>query len=510
MKPFRPARLAAAVLSALAVSLTACASPGSPPAEADALAIVVARPFDIAGLDPGFLTENAQVVDNIFDTLATRDADMKLVPSLAESWEQVSDNLWEFTLRQDVEFTNGEKFDAAAVKFSIDRVLDPENQAPTLSYISTVAEVKAVDDYTAQVVTKNPDPLIPTRFSRYPTEVVPPAYVAEVGQEAFAQKPIGTGPYVFDSWDKGTSVTLLRNESYWGEKPEVAKVTFKAYPEAATRVSALERGEVDLVTGVGADQREKIEKSESAYLSTVERAGNIVYIGLKTEAAPFDDLKVRQALNYAIDKKSIVDFVLQGAAVATNSIIGPSDFGYAGEPAGYDYDPEKAKQLLAEAGYADGFEVQLDTVNWYLKNTDVAQAVAEQLRAVGVTVAINDVESSVYRQTVPAGQQSPMYVLGWSSTNTLDADAAIFAILRSGESYSTYDNPEVDKLLDEARFATTDTPRADLYKQIQDLYIADAPRIFLYQENQYYGISNKIDWQGRIDTALPVETIKAK
>ena len=148
--------------------------------------------------------------------------------------------------------------------------------------------------------------------------------------------------------------------------------------------------------------------------------------------------------------------------------------------------------------------------NWYLKNTDVAQAVAEQLRAVGVTVAINDVESSVYRQTVPAGQQSPMYVLGWSSTNTLDADAAIFAILRSGESYSTYDNPEVDKLLDEARFATTDTPRADLYKQIQDLYIADAPRIFLYQENQYYGISNKIDWQGRIDTALPVETIKAK
>ncbi len=474
------------------------------------LEITIARAFDIAGLDPGFLTENAQVVDNIFDTLVTRNENMELVPSLAESWQQVEDTVWEFKLRQDVEFTNGEKFNAEAVKYSIDRVLNPDNNAPTLSYISTVKEVKVVDDYTVQIITNESDPLIPTRFSRYPTEVVAPAYAEEVGQEEFAQNPIGTGPYQFESWDKGTSVTLVRNDKYWGEAPEVAKVTFKAIPEASTRVSALLNGEVDLITGVSADDRDKINSSDKAYLSTVDRAGNIVYVGFKTDAAPFDNLKVRQALNYAVDVKSIVDYILKGAAVETNSIIGPSDFGYAGEPEGYEYNVEKAKQLLTEAGYPDGFEVELDTVNWYLKNTDVAQAIAQQLKEVGVTVKINDVESSVYRQTVPAGEQASMYILGWSSTNTLDADAAIYAILHSGQSYATYNNSEVDALLDEARFATTDTPRADLYKQIQELYIEDAPRIFLYQENQYYGISDRLDWQGRIDTAIPVKTIKAK
>lgn len=469
--------------------------------------VVVARPMDVVGLDPGFLTENAVVVDNIFDTLVARDKDMKLVPSLAESWRQLSPDTWEFKLRAGVKFTNGEPMDAAAVKFSIDRVKDPAAASPTVSYIKTVKEVEVVDPLTVRVVTVGPDPLLPTRFSRYPTEVVPPKYVTEVGRKAFAQKPVGTGPYKFVSWEKGTSVTLERNPDYWGGAPEVAKVVFRAIPEASTRVNALLNGEADVVTDVAADDRRKIEASQSARVSTVERAGNIVYIGFKTDKAPLDDLRVRQALNYAVDKNSIVKYILKDAAVETSSIIGPRDYGYAGEPAGYPYDPSKAKALLAQAGYPDGFSIEFDTVSWYLKNTDVAQAVAEQLKAVGVKVKINPVESAVYRERVPAGKQSPMYMLGWSSTNTLDADAAIYAILHSGEPYSTYSNPKVDKLLEEARFAGPDTPRAKLYEEIQAAYIADAPRIFLYQENKYYGVSKRIVWEGRADTAVPVKTI---
>lgn len=509
MKKSTITRSLVAALSAAALSATLVGCASDEPQDPNALDITIARSFDVAGLDPGFLTENAQVVDNIFDTLVTRDEDEALVPSLAESWEQVEDTVWEFTLRDDVEFTNGEPFNAEAVKYSIDRVLDPENQAPTLSYISTVDAVNVVDEYTVQVVTADPDPLIPTRFSRYPTEIVPPAYTEEVGQEQFAQEPIGTGPYVFESWEKGASVTLTRNDDYWGDTPSVARVTFRVYPEVATSVSALERGEVDLVAGVGPDQLDTIEDSENAYLSTAPRAGNIVYFGLNADHEALSDVRVRQALNYAVDVDSIVDNVLGGAAVATNSIIGPADFGYAGEPEGYDYDPARAKELLAEAGYADGFTIELDTVNWYQKNTDVAQAVAQFLSEVGVTATINDVESSVYRQTVPAGEQAPMYMLGWSSTNTLDADASIYAILHTGESYSTYSNPDVDALLDEARYATADTPREELYAQIQETYIADAPRIFMYQENQYYGVSNDLQWEGRIDTALDVASIEA-
>lgn len=471
--------------------------------------ITIARAFDVNGLDPGFLTENAQVVDNIFDTLVKRDEDEKLVPGLATSWKQVDDTTWEFKLREGVKFTNGEPFNADAVKYSIDRVLDPANSAPTASYISTIKEVHVVDDYTVNVVTKDPDPLVPTRFNRYPTEIVPPKYTEESGQETFAQKPVGTGPYKFVSWDKGSNVVLEANPDYWGEKPDVKKVTFRSIPEASTRVSALLNNEVDLITAVSPEDREKIESSSTSRLSNVERAGNTVYVGFKTDVKPFNDPKVRQALNYAIDVDSIVDKVLQGSAVQTNSLIGPKDFGYAGEPEGYGYDPEKAKKLLADAGYPDGFSATMDTVNWYIKNTDVAQVIAEQLKAVGVNIKVNNVESSVYRTLVPAGKQSDMYVLGWSSTNTLDADAAIYAILRSGESYSTYSNSDVDAKLDEARSATNEGERMKLYQEIQDEVLKDAPRIFLYQENQYYGVSDRLKWEGRVDGSIPVSTIKA-
>ncbi|MCQ4085445.1 ABC transporter substrate-binding protein [Saccharibacillus sp. JS10] len=474
------------------------------------LDITIGRAFDVSGLDPGFLTENAQVVDNIFDTLVKRDENEKLIPGLATSWKQVDDLTWEFKLREGVSFTNGEPFNAEAVKYSLDRVIDPASNAPTASYVSTIDKVEAIDDYTVHVITKKPDPLIPTRFNRYPTEVVPPKYAEEVGQEEFAQKPIGTGPYKFVSWDKGSNVVLEANADYWNGAPEVKKVTFRSIPEASTRVSALLNGEVDIVTGVSPEDRSKIESSSNARLSTVERAGNTVYVGFKTDVKPFNDPKVRQALNYAIDVDTIVDKVLQGAAVRTNSLIGPKDFGYAGEPEGYNYDPEKAKQLLAEAGYPDGFSITLDTVSWYIKNTDVAQVIAEQLKAVGVTVKVNNVESSVYRTLVPAGKQSDMYVLGWSSTNTLDADAAIYAILRSGESYSTYHNADVDAKLDEARSSTDENKRTELYKEIQDEVIKDAPRIFLYQENQYYGVSDSLNWDGRVDTSIQVSTITAK
>jgi ABC-type dipeptide transport system, periplasmic component len=472
--------------------------------------VVIARSFDVAGMDPGFLKENAQVVDNIFDRLVMRDTEMKLIPGLATEWSQVDDLTWEFKLRQGVKFHNGEDFNAEAVKFSIDRVLDPASNAPTLSYISTIDSVEVVDDYTVRVKTKTPDPLIPTRFSRYPTEVVPPKYVKEVGNEVFAQKPVGTGPYKFVEWVKDDRVVLEANQDYWNGVPAVTKVTWRSIPESSTRIGALLAGEVDIATPVAPQDIETVSKSDKVRISKVERGGNIVYVGLKTDEKPFTDVRVRQALNYAIDRDSIVKSVLTDTAVKTFSMIGPKDFGYDGEPAGYTYDSEKAKKLLAEAGYPNGFETSLDCVNWYIKCTDVGQAIAAQLAQVGIKIKVNSIESSVYRTSVPAKKQAPMYFLGWSSTNSLDADAAIYAVLHSGQSYSTYSNAEVDKMLDSARSSTKPEERSQLYSSIQKNVIEDAPRIFLYQENKYIGVSNKIDWEGRIDDAIPVATMKAK
>lgn len=472
--------------------------------------LVVARAVDVVGLDPGFLTENAQVVDNIFDTLVTRDKNEKLKPSLATSWKQIKPKVWRFKLRKGVTFTNGEKFTANSVKFSIDRVLDPKNNAPTASYISTIKSVKVVNAHTVDVITKQPDPLIPTRFNRYPTEIVPEKYVKKVGEKAFSKHPVGTGAYQFVSWKKGQSVTLKANKDYWDGEPTIKKVVFKAIPQASTRIDALNNGEADIVTGVSPEDRATVKKSSTARLSTVKRGGNIVYIGLKTNVKPFNNRLVRQALNYAINKQAIVKYVLKDSAVATNSLIGPKDTGYAGEPSGYAYNPTKAKQLLKAAGYPNGFTANLDTVNWYIDNTAVAQAVAAQLKKVGITLKVKNVESSVYRASVPAGKQAAMYVLGWSSTNTLDADAAMYAVLHSGESYSTYSNATVDRKLDEARTTSSLAKRKALYASIQKQVITDAPRIFLYQENTYYGVSKKLNWSGKIDASLNIKDITYK
>ncbi len=503
-----------AVLLLVTVMLLAgCASGGGdePSSAADTeepFEIVIARAYDINGMDPCYLKENGQVIDNIFDRLVMRDENMELAPGLATEWYAVDDLTWEFKLREGVKFHNGEDFNADAVKFTIDRVLNPDNNSPVLSYIKTIDHVEVVDDYTVRVITKTSDPLIPARFCRYPTEIVPPNYVKEVGDAEFTKNPVGTGPYKFVEWVKDEKVVLEANADYWGGAPEVTKVTWRSIPESSTRISALLNGEVDIVTPVPPEELERVNSSDKARVSKVERGGNIVYVGMKTDEAPFNDVRVRQALNYAVDVDSIVKNVLSETAVVTSSIIGPKDFGYDGEPAGYEYNPEKAKQLLADAGYPDGFEVSLDAVNWYIRCTDVAQAIAAQLAEVGITVNVNSVESSVYRTSVPAKQQSPLYFLGWSSTNTLDADASIYSVLHSADPYSTYYNSTVDEMLDKARSSTDEQERKTLYSQIQKIVLEDAPRIFLYQENKYIGVNNRIDWEGRVDDAIPVATMK--
>ena len=245
--------------------------------------IVIGRAVSTQAMDPGFLREAATIVDNIFDTLVLRDKEMKLVPGLAVSWKALDDVTWQFKLREGVKFHNGEPFNAQAVKFTIDRVLDPKAKAPTISYIRTIDHVTVVDDYTVNVVTKKPDPLVPTRMSRYPTYIVPPAYIAKVGKDAFAQKPVGTGPYKFGEWVRDDHITLLANQEYWRGAPVVKKVTWRPIPESASRVAALMAGEVDIIDTLPVDQIKILEKNPQTKVEQVKNGGLIVYIGIKMD-----------------------------------------------------------------------------------------------------------------------------------------------------------------------------------------------------------------------------------
>ena len=475
------------------------------PALAQESEITIGRAVSTTAMDPGFLREAATIVDNVFDTLVMRDENMQLVSGLAESWKAVDDTTWEFRLKKGVKFHNGEDFDAEAVKFTIDRIIDPEANAPTLSYIRTVTGVDVVDPYTVRITTDGPDPLLPTRMSRYPTYVVPPKYVKAVGNDVFAREPVGTGPYAFVEFIPDQHVILKANPDYWRGKPSIDRVTFRAIPDGTARVTALLTGEADFVESVPVDLAPIVEQSADADLVLVKNGGLTVYLGLVMKAPPLDKLKVRQALDAAIDRKSIVDNILRGMATAKGTQVGPADFGYLAIPP-TPYDPARSRQLLAEAGYPDGFTIKMESTHRYMKDSEVAQAIAQQFGDVGVTIEQEVLDWSVYTQEVP--RPGPIYMLGWGSTQTLDADAAVYAIMRSGEPYSTVGIPALDTLLDQSRKIVDPEARKKVLEDIQKVAAETVPLLTLYQEDALYGKAKDVVFAGRPDARIPIYDIK--
>jgi peptide/nickel transport system substrate-binding protein len=468
---------------------------------ADGDAITIARTTSTTAMDPGFLRESATIVDNIFDTLVLRDKQMKLVPGLAEAWTAIDDTTWEFKLRHGVKFHNGEDFDAESVKFTIDRVLDPAAKSPTLSYIRTVSSVEVIDPYTVRIKTNGPDPLLPTRMSRYPAYMVPPKYVKEVGNDVFATKPVGTGPYKFVEFIPDQHVILEANKDYWRGTPSIEKVTWRAIPDGTARITALLTGEVDLIENVPVDIAPMVKDSPDTDLLQVKNGGLTIYLGLVMNEKPLDNVKVRQALNLAIDRQSIVTNILQGMASPRGTQVGPADFGYKDIPVPA-FDPAKAKALLAEAGFPDGFSIKMQSTHRYMKDSEVAQAIAQQFGDIGVKIDQEVLDWSVYVQQVP--RKGPIFMLGWGSTQTLDADAAVYAIMKTGEPYSTASIPELDKLLDESRKIVDPAARQAVLAQIQDLAAEQVPLIPLYQEDSLYGKSKAVTFEGRPDARIPV------
>lgn len=493
MKKLAAITLAAALLLPLGQAL------------AEGTALTIARPASTTAMDPGFLRESATIVDNIFDTLVMRDKDMKLVPGLAESWKAVDDTTWEFKLRQGVKFHNGEDMDATAVKFTIDRVIDPAAKSPTLSYIRTVAGVDIVDPLTVRIRTNGPDPLLPTRMSRYPAYIVPPKYVKEVGNDKFASNPVGTGPYKFVEFIPDQHVILEANKDYWRGAPSVEKVTWRAIPDGTARITALLTGEVDLIENVPVDIAPLVKESPEADLVQVKNGGLTIYLGLVMNEKPLDNVKVRQALNLAIDRQSIATNILQGMATPKGTQVGPADFGYKAIPVPA-FDPAKARALLAEAGLPDGFSIKVQSTHRYMKDGEVAQAIAQQFGDIGVKVEQEVLDWSVYVQQVP--RKGPIFMLGWGSTQTLDADAAVYAIMKTGEPYSTASIPELDKLLDQSRTIVDPAARQKVLEDIQDVAAEQVPLIPLYQEDSLYGKSKKVTFEGRPDARIPVFDIR--
>lgn len=458
--------------------------------------------------DVGIPTMNVNA--NIYDTLLTRDANLKITPALAVSYERIGDTVLELKLREGVVFHNGDRFDAKDVKFSLDRVLNPEERSPQRGWINTVTSVDIIDDYTVRLTTSVPDPVLPARLTLI--SIVPKNYVEKVGAEGLASRPIGTGPYKVGDWVRGDYVDLDAHENYWGVAPQVKRARFRAIPDTAARMAALQAKNVHLVTNLPPDYIASIKKNADLDVAAVESA-RVLFFGLvNTRPGPLQNQKVRQAINHAVNVDAIVESLLLGNGKRAGDVNGHllrllgRDF----KSKLYEYNPEKAKALLVEAGFPNGFSIDLDTPNGrYLMDRDISQVVAAQLAEVGIKANVRVHEWGTYSQMFTTHNTAPMYMLGWALPS-LDPDHWATPLLGAGEPISNFDDQEVQDLISAARRELDEEKRLKLYEQLNDLVHEKAPWLFLHQQIDLYGVNQALDWKPRSDEALRLLEIRLR
>ncbi|TBL76012.1 ABC transporter substrate-binding protein [Paenibacillus thalictri] len=468
------------------------ADPGKPATTASTKdTLVVGQDTDAGTLDPqkqGKMPD-MNILSNMFDTLVTRDADNKLAPALATEWKALDDTTWEFKLREGVKFHNGEPFNADAVKFSIDRLNNPDTKSP-IAELKTVKEVQVVDAKTVKIITDGPDPILPNKMVLFGGVIVPPQYIKEKGDDNFAKNPVGTGPFKFVSWQKDSQVVMEANADYWQGAPKLKKLTFKIIPNASNMSAAIRTGEIDIAAGIKPDVALQLKGQQD--VKVVSNPGiRTFYISLDTTQEALAKKEVRQALNYAIDVNTIIKTVLDGHAARAATLVPKENFGYDAAVTPYEYNLDKAKQLLAQAGYAQGLTLTLDADNLEASNV---QAIAAMLEKAGVKVQLNLMDSKTLTANITAKKASAMYYIG-NTGWTMDAMSNFQSYLRSDRRYNRWANPEVDRLIDEEEKSIDPQKRQAAISKLQGILKDEAPFIYLYQINGIYGMRNNVEWK---------------
>lgn len=346
-----------ATIMTIAMLLTGCN--GAKPVVKDTLTVALGA--DAYTMDPAkhSVYPTATILFQIYDPLVIRDDKGQIKPWLAESWKNLDDNTWQFKLKQGVKFSNGEEFDAESVKFTIERVLDPKTKAPYRTRVAIIDKVQVVDKYTVNIITKKPYPTMLQSLAEdsFGVLMVPPKYVKEKGEDILATKPVGTGPYKLLEWVKDDHVTLEARDDYWAGNAKIKKVVFRPIPEVSTRISELKSGGVDIAGDIPPEMITELETNPKTRVEVVP-SDRLFFVVMNTlEGGPLANKKVRQALNYAVDVDAINKNILGGKAQRIAVSLGKNAFGYDDSIQPYPYDPQKAKQLLTEAGYPDGFKI---------------------------------------------------------------------------------------------------------------------------------------------------------
>ena len=440
--------------------------------------------------DPAYDT-NALAMDAydaVFDTLVVFQ-DGKLRPSVAGSWKATSATEWEFKLRRDVKFHNGEPLNAAAVKFSLERILNPANRIPWLTQLGPISKIDAIDTYIVRITTV--EPVATLAENLLIAYLVPPRYFQEVGRERFAREPIGSGPFKFKEMNPLTHFTITAFPESWrwdGKKPGVEEVTWKKLPEDATRIAAYRAREVEIADSVPPEQANRLRAAGAKIVS--QPIAQTLSINLRsTWDTPLKHKKVRQALNYAVDKESILKNILLGnGTLSEGQIIGSDAFGYNPNLKAYPFDLQKARQLLSEAGYANGFEMTYHASQGrYPKDKEVSEVVAAQLAQVGVKAKIEYLENAVFSQMSRDGTIGPLNIYGWQYMPAMDISQPIpFFTCKTPR--KNFCDPNLDEAINTMLSEMDPVKRLRKAQILSGIMRDTAPVIFLWQFHSVYAI----------------------
>jgi len=465
----------------------------------------IATPADAKSLDPHLTndTPSANIMINMYENLMTLDEDGNPVGQLAEKWEKIDELSYKFYLKQGVLFHNGEEMKASDVKFSLLRAMNIEGSS--VSHV--VGDIdpegfEIIDDYTIVIKLKRPFSV----FLSYLTHVgggsiLCEKAVTEAG-ENYGENPIGTGPYKYKSWAKGDRIVLERYDGHRSVKPEYAEVVFRAIPEATSRTIELESGNVDIAYGIASIDVSRIEDNPNLKIERVINLG-AQYLGFNCDKAPYNDVKVRQAISYALGVDQITKAVLRGVGTQATGPISPKAQYFNTDLSPKKKDLEKAKQLMKEAGFENGFKTTLWLSDKQIR-IDMATIMQNQLKEIGIEVEVKVLKWSTFYEAAKAGE-TDMFLLGWTMSSP-DPDMGLFGLFHSSmkgtNNLAFYESPEMDEMLEQGRVIENSDERKALYFKIQEELYNQAPWVYLYNGEEMIGLKTGVEGF----TASPLKT----
>lgn len=463
----------------------------------DKQTVVAGVQRQISILDPqvGSSGDTQYYAWHMFDTLYGFDSKGNLIPRSATGFEMSPDGLtYTFKLRSDVTFHNGDKFTSEDVKFSMERILDPATKSVKRPFFEPVIKSVETPDATTVVfhLKKPYGAFINELAGSLP--LLPKAYTAALPSvEAFSQKPVGSGPYKFKEFRVGQNLTLERFDGFYGEKPTIGTVVLKIITDPFTRLNALKAGEVDVITDVPLNEVANL-KSDAKFEVVTVPVNSPMYVRLYTrdENSPLAKRDVRLALNYALDREAIIKGVYHGVGKPMSSFISQF-FPYGSDPnlPKYPYDPKKAKELLKQAGYPNGFSTSIYSANSY--PSELAVTLAAFWSQIGVQVKINQIDFAAWMRLNNTQQSGPMSVSAFGNAIYDPMNAVVGAFSASG-TWSSYTNPEVEKIIGPLFEATGADNRGKLFRQVERILHEDAAGVFILDQFVAYGSRQGLSW----------------